>query len=113
MDQMKDRFRNLRRCAEDAPEGTYETAKQVHELIGDTCDRVIREIMELGLKADKLDVAFALETALYQYVLDSNKEATLFASAEGFGAAMDGPNRDRILATTKQNRDVLQQIRSM
>ncbi|SOC26342.1 hypothetical protein [Thalassospira xiamenensis] len=113
MDQMKERFRNFRRCAEDAPKGTHEAAKQLHETIGATCDRFIAEVMELGLKANKLDLAFVLETALYQYVVNSNSEATLFASAEGFGEAMDGPNRDRILAMTERNQEVLEKIRTM
>lgn len=82
---------NFKRCVEDAPEGTYEDAKKLNEVIGDAVDKLMRDIRALGLNADACDGAFALEAALYSYVKQFNRDCALFPMAEDFGVAMDGP----------------------
>lgn len=101
-EQIKD-FENFRRCAEEAPDGAYEQAKQLNQLIGDTCDRFIRELREAGLLADNCDRIFEIEVALYNYTKASNPEACVFPTAEGFGEAMEGPARNRVLKQTAEN----------
>lgn len=101
-EQIKE-FESFRRCAEEAPAGAHEQAKQVNQIIGDTCDRFMRELREAGLLADNCDRIFEIEVALYHYTKASNPEACVFPTAEGFGEAMEGPARERVLAQTVEN----------
>lgn len=101
---------NFKRCAEEAPEGTYDEAKSLNDAIGNAVDQLIRDIRALGLKADTCDRAFALEAAIYTYVKQSNPDCSLFAMAEGFGASMDGPPRERVIAQARQDRCFLRSI---
>lgn len=98
----------FKRCADDAPPGTYEAAKQLNAVIGETCDTLIKDIRALGLNADNCDLIFQVEATIYDYVKRSNPDAPLFPVAEGFGAAMDGPARERVLVKTAADRDFLQ-----
>lgn len=98
---------NFKRCTEEAPEGTYEEAKNLNNTIGDAIDQLMRDIRALGLKADNCDRAFALEAAIYEYVKQSNPDASLFVVAEGFGSAVDGPAGPRVIAQTVRDRDFL------
>lgn len=104
---LKSDLSHFKRCAEEAPEGTYEDAKHLNEVIGGACDNLIREIRALGLKADNSDLIFAVEAAIYNYVKQSNPEAPLFPVAEGFGISMDGPDRDRIITQAEDDREFL------
>ncbi|RBG61917.1 hypothetical protein BRM42_01845 [Xanthomonas oryzae pv. oryzae] len=91
-------FDNFEACTDEAPKGTYILAKQLRQLIGDTADQLIRELRQLGLKADTCDGIRAVEVAIYQYIKDSNNDATVFPTAESFGNALGGPARERVLA---------------
>lgn len=104
---IKQALENFKRCAEDAPEGTYEDAKRLNEVIGDAMDGLMREIRAMGLKADACDRAFELEAMVYDYVRQSNPDSALFHTAEGFGSTMAGDARERVLAQARQNRDFL------
>ena len=94
---------NFRRCAEDAPAGTYDEAKVLAPLLGETCDTFMRDLRALGLRADNCDLIHEVEAALYEYVKRSNPDATMFPLAEGFGQAMRGPERDRVVAEAASN----------
>lgn len=98
---------NFTRCCDDAPEGTYQDAKALKAVIDDATDGLMRDIVALGLKANNCDLIYAIESAIYQYVKCSNPDATLFPISEGFGEAMDGKARDRVLAQTILDRDFL------
>lgn len=101
---------NFKRCADEAPKGTYEQAKSLNNTIGDAVDQLMRDIRAHGLKADNCDRAFALEAAIYEYVKQSNPDASLFAVAEGFGSAVDGPAGDRVINQAKRDRDFLRNV---
>lgn len=107
---MQNALNYFKRCAEEVPEGTYEDAKRLNEVIGDTCDNLMQEVRDLGLKADACDLIFAVEAAIYDYVKRSNRESTLFPLAEGFGSSMDSPARDRVIAQAAANRDFLRSV---
>lgn len=60
MDAEARSLENFKRCAEEAPAGTYEEAKALNDLIGATCDTYMREVRTLGLQASACDAAFQL-----------------------------------------------------
>lgn len=101
---------NFKQCAEEAPEGCYDQAKALNEVIGNACDDLMRELRALGLKASAADFAFELEGAMYDYARKSNPDATVFPTAEGFGAGLNGPARERVLAKAASNRDFLRSL---
>jgi hypothetical protein len=39
---------NFKHCADEAPEGCYEEAKRLNEVIGDTCTSLMREVRSLA-----------------------------------------------------------------
>lgn len=105
--QMETALHNFKRCAEDAPEGTYEEAKRLNNLLGETVDQFMRDLRALGLKADTCDLAFEVEATLYNYVKRSNPDGTMFPVSEGFGSSMGGPARERVIAQAARDRDCL------
>lgn len=108
--EIQNALTNFKRCAEDAPEGIYEEAKRLNEVIGGAVDQLMRDLREMGLKADSCDRAFELEAAMYAYVKQSNPDATVFLISEGFGSSLGGPERERVLAQAASNRDFLRGI---
>jgi hypothetical protein len=94
---------HFRRCADDAPAGTYEHVKELSALLGETCDTFMREVRALGLKANNCDLIHEVEATLYAYVKASNPDAPIFPTGEGFGASMGGPERERVLAQARAN----------
>lgn len=94
---------NFKRCAEEAPAGAFEDAKALNSAIGEVCDTLITDIRALGLKADNSGGIFAIEAGIYDYVKKSNPDSQLFAVAEGFGAAMAGPARERVLEQAERD----------
>ncbi len=87
-------------CAENAPQGSYETERKAVKLIGWLADELIVQARELGLKAPNCDQIREVESVVYGYLRDANPEA--FAAAEGFGAAMDTPARERVIRQAKE-----------
>lgn len=79
----------LERCAEEAPAGTYETAKRVASLVGDTMDEIMTSLKAAGLKTDGCDEARTLEGCLYRYILKANPEAGELMAAEAYGVNLD------------------------
>jgi hypothetical protein len=112
MPSIKDALNDFRACVRNAPEGCYDDAKRLYAVIGTTCDTLMQDVRGMGLKADNCDLIFAVEAAVYNYVRQSNPNATVFPSAEGFGAALDGPARDRVLAQLARDRDFLRDAQS-
>jgi hypothetical protein len=106
---IKQALEDFKRCAEDAPEGCYEDAKRLNDLIGGSVDALMRDIRAMGLKADACDRAFQLEAMIYAYVKESNPDSTIFPTAEGFGASMSGVARERVLSQAERDRDCLSQ----
>lgn len=107
--QDRNALANFKRCAAEAPNGAYTECKALESLLGETCDRLIRELRELGLKADNCDLIYAVETTLYAYAKASNPDATVFPVSEGFGEAMDGPARERVIAQAEQSAQFFRQ----
>ncbi|UTC28241.1 hypothetical protein GURKE_02100 [Brevundimonas phage vB_BpoS-Gurke] len=100
----------LEACAEDAPEGTYDHAKQINAFFGETYQHLRRELQALGLELDNSDKYREFESVLYGLIKASNPETTTFAVSEGFGSAMSGPARDRVIAQAASNLDALRKL---
>lgn len=107
---LNDRLGNVERCAEEAPAGTYEGAKRVVAAIHSLSNSTLATMRAHGLNAGNDDRLRNLEVALFQYVLESNGDGHL-ATAEGFGAAMDGPAAERVKKQAARDRDALAAIR--
>jgi hypothetical protein len=102
-------FENFRRCAEEAPDRTYVEAKQVNQLIGDTADQLIKDALAIGLKPDVCDKIYEVEVRIYDYLRQSADNG-LFAGAEGFGAALNGPAAERVMEGAIRDRDALDSL---
>lgn len=103
-------FSNFRDCVSDAPEGTYDAAKELAGIIGDAMDDLMRNLRAAGFKANNCDKAFRLEAAIYDYVKSSNPDATVFPVSEGFGGSMSLPVRERAIVQAERNRDFLRSL---
>ena len=101
--ESKAAFSRFADCAEMAPEGAYTHAKSVRQAIGEAVDSLMREMRDLGLRVDNCDGAFALEAAIYEWIKGANPDHSEFATAEGFGEAMNGPARDHVLEACSRN----------
>lgn len=94
---------NLEACAENAPEGAYQQAKDLSTFFGDTFRHLQSELAAQGLMLDNADGYREFEAVLYGLIKASNPEATMFAVSEGFGSAMDGPARERVIEQARAN----------
>jgi len=103
-------FEDFCQCVDNAPVGTYLDAKELRTTIGDTADALMNDVRGLGLKANNCELIYAVEAAIYDYVKQSNPDSNLFALAEGFGASMDGPARERVLAQTDRDMTRLREL---
>lgn len=107
---LNDKLNLIDACAENAPEGTYDEAKQVREIIGDMADEFMRRLQTIGLDTPNCDQIREVEAVMYGYVRDANP--LVVATAEGFGEAMDGPARANVIAGATRDRDFLAGLRS-
>lgn len=101
-------FQRLLTCVEEAPEGMFQDAKDIRDMIGYIADETIRKAQALGLEVCNSDGAFNLEVEIYGYIRDKN-EARLM-SAEAFGKSMDEADDDlrkRIIAGLERDRAFL------
>lgn len=105
MDDIGNPFRYLRACADSAPEGTHEVAKEVRQVISNAMDELQRGLLLVGLKVNQCDAAHACEAAMYAYVKASNPNCPTFAVAEGFGEACEGPAGERVISQAARDRD--------
>ncbi|UTC29357.1 hypothetical protein BAMBUS_02750 [Brevundimonas phage vB_BpoS-Bambus] len=100
---LNSQLEKLEACAENAPEGAYEDAKALNAFFAATFDHLRGELLALGLKLDNSDKYREFEAVFYGLIKDSNPDCTTFAVSEGFGSAMDGPARDRVIAQAAGN----------
>lgn len=110
--QFNDRLTLIERCAEKAPEGTYQRAKDAANAINDASQGILDALRAHGFKVRNDDRLRNLEAAIYGYLLEANPDESGLMTGEGFGQHIDGPAGDRILANTIRERDVLAKIRS-
>ena len=103
-------FDHFDQCADEAPNGVHEQAKAIREVIGKTVDGFMASLREIGLQADTCDRARAVEAVLYAYAKESNPDYPEFYTAEGFGDAMNGEARERVIAQSIRSRDFLQGV---
>lgn len=89
---------NLESCAENAPDGAYDHAKQISALMGETFDHLRTELAAIGLKLNNSDKYREFEAVLYGLIKESNPDCYTFDVSEGFGSSMDGPARERVIA---------------
>ena len=101
-------FSNLDSCADAAPEGTYERAKEIVTAVNELTDAVLARAKELGLAAPNGDQIENVCGAIYGYIRDAN--ILEVAAAEGFGRHVHGPARDRIISQAAANRDFLRSV---
>lgn len=104
---LKQDYEAFAQCADEAPEGCYESAKALHALISATMASLMESVRSHGLQVDTCDRAFELEAAIYGYVRSSNPDATVFPTAEGFGRSLNGPARERVLENAIAGRNLL------
>ena len=95
---LNEQLGNLEACAENAPDGAYDHAKQISAFLGETFDHLRTELAAIGLKLDNSDKYREFEAVLYGLIKDSNPECYTFPVSEGFGSSMDGPARERVIA---------------
>lgn len=103
-----DRLADLERCAEEAPERTYQRAKDVAELLGDIVDDALTRISAAGFKTDNCDGAREVHALLYAWLVEANPDCNDLLVAEGFGEHLLGPARERILQAAIDDRDFLE-----
>lgn len=87
-------------CAENAPEGTYEAAKEVERFMSETADTILEGARRLGLTPCNADGIRELEAVIYGYLKAG--DVALFSQAEGFGSAFSA---DRAGAASKARAD--------
>lgn len=110
--ELNERLGNIETCAREAPEGTYDRAKQAAEVISDCAESIIEIFQAADFKIIGNDRLRDIEAAIYGLMLHQNPEEYGLQTGEGFGAAMDGPARERVLAQTIRDRDSLARVRS-
>lgn len=98
---LNSRFSHFERCTDDAPPQAYAAAKTVRAAIGDAVDAMIHDFRALGLKVDNCDASREIEVLIYGWLCESNRNSGMFTEAEAFGRALDGDDRDRVLASCR------------
>jgi hypothetical protein len=100
----------LERCAEEAPEGTYEDSKKLAEFVGEMSNTLLRGLRDLGLKVCNDDRLREVEAVIYGYIKEANPEAYFLIVAEGFGEHIDGAAAARIKQQAARDRDALRSL---
>lgn len=108
--ELNGRLTRLERCAEAAPAGTYEHAKDAAAAVNEASQGIIAAFRAKGFKFLNDDRLRNLEAAIYGYLLESNPDDYALMTAEGFGEHVDGPAGKRIVAQAIQNRDTLKNL---
>ena len=100
-------YSNIRNCAENAPRGSYEQAKLIVDLCGDWVDAIMADLRAMGMRADGSALAFALESAAYQYIKTSNPDDPIWPTAEGFGEHCTGITGRRVIEQAQRDVNAL------
>lgn len=109
--QLNDRLTKIQRCAQMAPVGTYETAREAADAVEEAIEAVRAIFREHGFDVNNMDQCRDLEASIYGYLLVSNENmADEFAVSEGFGEHVDGPTGSRILRQAAQERDAIRAL---
>lgn len=108
-----DKYRNLLRCVEYAPEGTYTFASDVQGAVQSATCSMQGELRELDMDAGfGNDAILDIEASIYAHIKRCNPErADQFAVCEGFGEAMNGPAAERVRAQAARDRASLEAAR--
>lgn len=96
-------------CFEDgaaaAPAGAYEDAKALSAIFSEVYvflkDRLAEADVGVSLPND--DRYREFEAVMYGMLREGNPDATVFARAEGFGRALQGPAADRVMSQTHRD----------
>jgi hypothetical protein len=107
---LEQEFSNFCNGCHEAPEGTYEDAKAVRQIISDAMDDLQAGLKAAGLKVNQSAAAHTCEAVMYQYVKQSNPDAYFLITAEGFGEACYGPARERVIEGAASDRDFLRSM---
>lgn len=106
--KLNDRLGYIENCANDAPKGTYETAKQAARTLDAVMDSMEALFREHGFSYDKCDRTRDLHAYLYGYLFECNPDKQdELTTAEGFGEEMNGPERGRVKRQAERDRDAL------
>lgn len=111
--ELSDDLGHFQRCAEEAPDGAFAQAHQVADVIARAANSLITELRCLGLRADNCDLIREVEAVVYGYIKASNPGENIFPLAEGFGEALTGPERERILQQLQMQTSALQNTMSI
>jgi len=104
------RLEFIERCAEKAPEGTYQRAKDAAAAVADASHSIMDALRSRGFTALNDDRLRNLEAAIYGYLLEGNPDECGLITGEGFGEHVDGPAGARVLANTIRDRDALARL---
>lgn len=105
-----DRLTHLERCAQLAPEGTFDRAKDAAEAIGEASQGILDALRSRGFKVHNDDRLRNLEAAIYAYLLEANPHECGLVVGEGFGEHVDGPAGERVMAGVIRDRDQLRKL---
>lgn len=105
--ELNRRLSLIERCAEMAPEGTYNEAKKAAQAVEEAIESVRKIFLDHGFAVNNCDSCRDLEASIYGYLLVSNPDAYGLMTGEGFGEHIDGPAKARVLANTIRDRDFL------
>lgn len=110
--ELNDRLTRLERCAERAPEHTYDQAKAAAAAIGDASQGILDAFRRHGFKVHNNDRLRNLEAAIYGFMLEANPDACGLITGEGFGEHIDGPAGERVMANAIRDRDVIKRTQA-
>ena len=118
MDTLNKDFASFRYACEEAPEGVFEQAKEIREMIGNLADQFVEQARALGLDVCNCDGIHHVEATMFDQLRRKNPNSEI-EGAIGLGRALeDAPHdpmglhgsKQAILAGLTRDRDF---IRSM
>lgn len=104
--ELNNRLGYIERCADVAPQGMYEIARNASAVIDIVSNHLLTTMRAHGFNVLNDDRLRNIEVAVYGYLVEANPG--MLADAEGFGEHVDGPAGERVLANAKRDRDALQ-----
>lgn len=110
--KLNNRLSLIERCAEIAPDGTYQRAKDAAAAVADASNGILAAFRDHGFNTLNDDRLRNLEAAIYGYLLEGNPDECGLMTGEGFGEHVDGPAGEYIMANTIRDRNALARIRA-
>lgn len=110
--ELNRRLSNLQACAEHAPPGTYDRAKEAAAVINECAESIFAIFKAAGFKLRGMDGFRDLEAQFYGLMRESNPDEFDLDTGEGFGFAMGTEAKERVIAQTIRDRDALARVRS-